>query len=145
LFPRAKIYAFEPDPRALMKFKHNIRDPRVQLIEAAVGSYDGKGEFHVSSGLPPGLGADEKAQFPFGWDLSGSLKAPKTHKHVWPWCKFERTITIPVMRLDTWARQNRVDAIDFIWADTQGAEGDLIEGGRKTLTKSRYFYTEYSN
>src|SRR5438093_3389986 len=72
LFPRAKIYAFEPDPRALMKFKHNIRDPRVQLIEAAVGSYDGKGEFHVSSGLPPGLGADEKAQFPFGWDLSGS-------------------------------------------------------------------------
>ncbi len=33
--------------------------------------------------------------------------------------------------------------VDFIWADTQGAEADLIEGGRETLRRTRYFYTEY--
>jgi hypothetical protein len=33
--------------------------------------------------------------------------------------------------------------VDFVWADTQGAEGDLIKGGINTLNKSRYFFTEY--
>ena len=27
----------------------------------------------------------------------------------------------------------------------QGAEGDLIKGGRETLANTRYFYTEYNN
>ena len=48
-------------------------------------------------------------------------------------------------RLDTWAAEQAVDSIDFIWADVQGAEVDLIKGGRATLGKTRYFYTEYSN
>ena len=36
-------------------------------------------------------------------------------------------------------------AIDLIWADVQGAEGDLIEGGRQALARTRYFYTEYDD
>jgi hypothetical protein len=47
--------------------------------------------------------------------------------------------------LDTWAQQQGIGAIDLIWADVQGAEGDLIAGGKATLAKTRYFYTEYSN
>ncbi|MCY4315169.1 MAG: FkbM family methyltransferase, partial [Roseovarius sp.] len=38
-----------------------------------------------------------------------------------------------------------ISKIDFLWADVQGAEGDLIEGARETLRKNEYFYTEYSN
>ena len=35
--------------------------------------------------------------------------------------------------------------IDFIWADVQGAEDFLIEGGKNTFkNKVRFFYTEYS-
>jgi 2-O-methyltransferase len=34
---------------------------------------------------------------------------------------------------------------DFIWADVQGAESDLVEGAARFLRSSRYFYTEYSN
>jgi hypothetical protein len=41
--------------------------------------------------------------------------------------------------------EQAVDSIDFIWADVQGAEVDLINGGRATLSNTRYFYTEYSN
>ena len=36
-------------------------------------------------------------------------------------------------------------AIDLIWADVQGAEADLIEGGTEALRRTRYFYTEYNN
>ena len=37
------------------------------------------------------------------------------------------------------------EIVDFIWADLQGAEGDLVAGGQATLAKTRYLYAEYSN
>jgi FkbM family methyltransferase len=144
LFPDAKIFAFEPDPRALARFKANVSDPRVRF-EAAVGANEGEAEFHVSSGLPPAAPPELEVHYPQGWDQSGSLRAPKTHRIVWPWCKFESKITVPVWRLDSWARQHEIDHIDFIWADVQGAEGDLIAGAQATLARTRYLYTEYSN
>jgi len=145
LFPDAKLYAFEPDPRALAKFKANIIDPRVRLFEMAIGAIDGETKFHSSSGLPPDINPVDAARYPQGWDQSGSLRAPKTHKTVWPWCKFESTVTVNVRRLDTWARENGINAVDFIWADMQGAEGDLISGGQTTLSHTRFLYTEYSD
>ena len=39
----------------------------------------------------------------------------------------------------------KIESIDFIWADVQGAEENLILGGRETINKSHYFYTEYSD
>ena len=145
LFPNATVFAFEPDPRALQKFKTNVTDPRVRLFEMAIGATDGHAEFHVSSGVPPAASADFTSQFPQGWDQSSSLRAPKTHSVFWPWCKFESKITVPVKRLDSWARDHGVDHLDLVWADMQGAEGDLIAGGPATLAKTRYLYTEYSN
>src|SRR3978361_1302916 len=41
LFPKARIYAFEPDPRALSKFKLRIADhPSDTLSELAIGAQD---------------------------------------------------------------------------------------------------------
>jgi hypothetical protein len=51
---------------------------------------------------------------------------------------------VAVKRLDTWAKDRGVTAVDFIWADIHGAEGDLIVGGRDTLANTHYLYTEYS-
>jgi 2-O-methyltransferase len=146
MFPSAVIYAFEPDVRAIAKFRANIRNPRVRLFEMAIGAADGEAEFHVSSGLPPGTSATDAARtYPQGWDQSGSLHAPKTHTAKWPWCKFDRTIPVAVRSLDSWAQEHGVVSVDFIWADIQGAEGDLVRGGMTTLARTRYLYTEYSN
>lgn len=145
-FANATIYAFEPDPRALEKFSANIKDPRVHLFKMAVGAVDGEAKFHVSSGLPPGIDpVGAAAVYPRGWDQSGSLRAPKTHKERWPWCRCDSIMNVAVCRLDTWARENGIGTIDFIWADTQGAEGDLISGGQAALARTRYLYLEYSN
>ena len=38
-----------------------------------------------------------------------------------------------------------MEDIDFIWADVQGAEGDMIRGGQRALAKTRFLYTEYCN
>ena len=144
-FPQAAIHAFEPDPRAIAKFRERVRDPRVFLHEMAIAAVDGTAPFHVSSGLPPSIPSERLSDYPQGWDQSGSLLAPKNHLTRTPWCQFNDTISVTTRTLDSWAREQEIDAVDFIWADTQGAEGSLIQGGRELLARTRYLYTEYSN
>lgn len=145
-YPQANIYAFEPEPRAIAKFRQRGEHPRLRFYETAVGAHDGRALFHASGGdLPPDATPEHRALYREGWDKSGSLHAPKGHTKIWPWVTFEKTIEVPVVRLDTWAKAEGVGDVDLIWADVQGAEGDLIAGGRETLQRTRWFYTEYSD
>jgi 2-O-methyltransferase len=137
--PRATIYAFEPDPRAIAKFRAAVTHPSVHLYECAIGAVNGTISFHQSSG------AEELADYSKGWDQSGSIRRPNSHLKVWPWVKFEKQITVPIMTLDAWSELHQVSKADFIWADVQGAESDLVDGAARFLHSSRYFYTEYSN
>lgn len=57
---------------------------------------------------------------------------------------FEET-EVDCCRFDTYYKKVNPGVVDFIWADLQGAEGDLIDGGQIALTNTRYLYTEYSN
>lgn len=142
LFSNATIYAFEPDPRARARFTAAVQDPRVTLFDLAISDTNGEIDFHMSSGAPSAAVA---AQLPDGWDLSGSIRKPTGHLESLPWCTFDHRITVKTLTLDTWCRNEGIEAIDFIWADVQGAEGDLIRGGRTALAKTRYLYTEYSD
>jgi len=40
------------------------------------------------------------------------------------------------MRLDTFATQNKISRVDFLWADVQGAEKDLLLGGVEIFAKT---------
>jgi FkbM family methyltransferase len=142
LFKRATIYAFEPDPRARARFTAAVQDPRVTLFDVAISDTDGEIDFHMSSGAPS---ADVAAQLPEGWDLSGSIRKPTGHLDMLPWCTFDQHIKVKTLTLDAWCRAAGVEAIDFIWADLQGAEGDMIRGGQSALANTRYLYTEYSD
>jgi 2-O-methyltransferase len=137
--PRATIHAFEPDPRAIAKFRAAIEHPRVHLYECAIGAVNGTVSFHQSSG------AEDQPDYSEGWDLSGSIRRPNSHLTIWPWVRFEKQITVPIMTLDTWSQMHQIANADFIWADVQGAESDLVEGAARFLRSARYFYTEYSN
>ena len=140
-FPNAKIFAFEPDPRAIAKFRSSVVASNVSLFEIALGAKDGLASFHMSDGVKRG----REEMSVNGWDKSGSLLPPKTVTDAWPWLQFNRKIDVQVVRLDTWAAQHNISHVDFLWADVQGGEGDLIRGGNETLTKTDFFYTEYSN
>jgi len=137
--PNATIYAFEPDQRAIAKFRSVIKHPHVHLYECAIGAKNGTISFNQSSG------AEDQPGYGEGWDQSGSIRRPKGHLTQYPWVKFEEQITVPIMTLDTWSEQHKVAKADFVWADVQGAESDLVQGGARFLSASRYFYTEYSN
>jgi len=142
LLPQAHIYCFEPDARAQQRFAMNVRSDRVRLYPFALGAADGMAKFFSSNGAPSKEWAE---RLPDGWDLSGSIRAPKEHKELHPWCEFDDSKTVQVRSLDSWAAQEGLGDVDFIWADVQGAEADLIKGGLHTLERTRYFYTEYSN
>lgn len=135
--PHAIVYCFEPDPRAIAKFKAMIQHPHVHLIAAAVGANSGFVMFNQSSGA--------EHIDPAGWDHSGSIRKPKSHLQVFPGVKFEKQIPVPLIKLDDWTEENQVGDVDFIWADVQGAESDLILGAQETLKRTRYFYTEFSD
>jgi FkbM family methyltransferase len=137
--PGATIFAFEPEPRAIAKFRDVIANPNVHLYECAIGAVNGTISFHQSSG------GEHLPEYGEGWDQSGSIRRPNSHLKVWPWVKFEKQITVPITTLDAWSEQHQISKADFIWADVQGAESDLVEGAAQFLKSSRYFYTEYSN
>jgi len=50
---------------------------------------------------------------------------------------------VMTLKLDTWTKENSIGSIDFVWADVQGAEKELIEGAVNTLPMVNYFFTEY--
>ena len=137
--PGATIFAFEPDPRAIAKFRASITSANVHLYECAIGAVSGTITFNQSSG------AEHLPEYRNGWDQSGSIRRPKSHLQVWPWVRFETQIDVPITTLDIWSEQHQLSRADFVWADVQGAESDLIDGATRFLRSSRYFYTEYSN
>lgn len=113
LFKNVKIYAFEPDPRAQSYFRRNVQDDRVKLFDLAISSIDGETEFHMSNGFPS---PDWEASLPRGWDRSSSIRNPKAHLDIWPWCTFDECIKVQTTTLDTWCDKEGVESIDLIWS-----------------------------
>jgi 2-O-methyltransferase len=126
--PGVTIHAFEPDPR-----NHQPPRPNVTLRRAAIADRDGSGSLILSE---KGWGQE--------WTLSSSIKRPKNHLSRYP-VTFGEAVEVEFITLDTFYRRQGLDFVDFIWADIQGAEGEMIRGGRDCLTRTRYLYTGYSD
>jgi 2-O-methyltransferase len=126
--PGVRIHAFEPDPR-------NAQPPRpnVTVHHAAVSERDGRGPLILSQ---EGWGQR--------WTHSSSLRRPKNHLRRFP-VTFGDAVDVQLVTLDTFAREQGIELVDFVWANVQGAEGDVVRGGLATLRNTRYLYTEYSN
>ncbi|WFU39831.1 FkbM family methyltransferase [Bradyrhizobium sp. CB82] len=137
LRPEARLYCFEPDPRAVVRFKKNLHSAldKVRLFEIAISDRNGKIDFHPSNG-------DGEVE---EWDLSGSIRRPKNHLAEYEWVRFDKPISVETRRLDDWTSEVSVDKIDLIWMDVQGAESDVIAGGKRALSNTRFIYTEYSD
>ena len=138
-FSDIQLHCFEPDPRSVKIHQNTVKDARCQLHPIAISDVDGEAEFYQSTG------PDETGECS-DWLQSSSLKTPKNHLEVYPWCKFkENTVKVPTRSLDSWFAEQDIDQIDLIWADVQGAEENLIKGALKTLSHTKYFYTEYED
>ncbi|MEO8380958.1 MAG: FkbM family methyltransferase, partial [Acidobacteriota bacterium] len=126
--PGVTLHAFEPDPR-----NDQPTRPNVTLHRAAIADVDGRSGFVLSA-----------AGWGQVWTHSSSLKRPKHHLTRYP-VTFGETIEVETVALDSAARRLGLDTVDFIWADIQGAEGEMVRGGLDLLRRTRYLFTEYSD
>jgi FkbM family methyltransferase len=143
MFEHPMIYCFEPDPRAIERFKKLVgQRSNINLFEIALSDHDGDITFYQSGG-----NRNEKysEKMPKGWDASGSIRKPKDHLKLVPWVTFNQGITVKTNTLDAWCEEQGIDIIDFIWIDVQGAELDIFHGGKNAISRTRFIYTEYSN
>ena len=143
IFKNPKVYCFEPDPRAIARFRAKVaRHPNINLFDIALCDHDGEVEFFQSNGYRT---QEAKTCLPEGWDLSGSIRQPKEHRVVHPWVTFDQKLVVMASTLDTWCEKHGIGSIDLIWMDVQGAEIDVFRGGMNALTRTRFIYTEYCN
>lgn len=135
-----EFHSFEPSPDLTNAFlSRNLQHfPNLKFVPAAVGAKDGVVDFYLSSGEE-----SRDGHFKQSFYGSSSIKEPDKCSVYWPDMKF-RKIQSKCYRLDTYCAEQKMGKIDFIWADVQGAERDLIEGGTKALSNTRFFYTEIS-
>jgi len=126
--PGVRIFAVEPDPR-----NHQPERPNLFVDQAAISDFNGQGLLTLSK---EGWGKE--------WTFSSSIKEPLNHLqryHV----TFGESVPVQMITLDSFCEQHGIGVIDFILADVQGAEAEMIRGGRKTLARTRYLFTEYSD
>jgi FkbM family methyltransferase len=142
-FERPTIYCFEPDRRAIRRFRANLgRRSNIQLFEMALSDHAGKIDFYPSGGSGDGKTTPPS---PGEWDYSGSIRRPKEHLDVYPSVTFDSVTKIEATTLDLWRREREVEVIDLLWMDVQGAEMDVFRGAAESLKRTRYIFTEYSN
>ncbi len=130
-----QLHCFEPDPRPRERFPMKVDDKRCTLWPFAIAAADGEVSFHPSGGQ------NRNSWLP-DWDLSGSIRKPTGHLQFSSWVTFKDPIKVPARSLDSWTREQELQRIDLIWADLQGAEVDMIEGGTRTMKMTRYLFTE---
>ena len=120
-----QVIAFEPDNAAAKAFRARLAGhQRVVLHELALGNLDGPVQWYTSSNN----------------HMSSSMRRPTEHLKRYPNIKFGEPTTVQCAKLD-----NFNDIFDFAWIDCQGAQRDVIAGGRRTLDATKYIYIEIHN
>jgi len=130
-----EIHCFEPEPKNISIGVKRIPVRTGKLFRGVLSDIDGFVEFNRSR-------TDNEADL----CLSGSILPPKEHLNRWPSIIFDNKIKVKSTTMDHYCHLNGVSHIDFIWADVQGAELQMVRGGVQILRENvRYLYTEYSN
>jgi autotransporter strand-loop-strand O-heptosyltransferase len=127
-----KYFAVEPDPRHIFQLICNV--PQARIIQTAIADYTGEIDFNLSN-------SDDGIN-----DHSSSILKPKEHLKMHPQVKFDKTIKVPCMTLDDLVKKENIDHINLLFVDIQGAEKNLIEGGKEILKKTDWIFIEsYEN
>lgn len=129
-WPGATIHAFEPVSHLFAQLEANTAQfANVRRYLCALGTKLGLAQMYVSSGTSDG---------------SSSLLLPTGHIDVHPDVYFNHSQIVEVSTIASWAAQNGVERIDFMWLDMQGAEMDALMHAGKILDTVTLIQAEVS-
>jgi FkbM family methyltransferase len=143
IFPLASIFVFEPLPKNQKLVLENIekyKSTRIQLVSMAASDADGSTEFYVSSGHP-------NPSSEFDWDFgnkSSSLLAPQENSNP-AWLQFNEKIEVQTITLDTFLKKNKINEVDFVHMDVQGAELKVLSGAKDFIHTIKAIWLEVAD
>ena len=120
LFKEPTIYAFEPFLASFEKLKKNTSGfNNINIFNTAIGNISGQVDFHVNnfSATNSILPTHPDSNINWGKGMLDTIE----------------TIKINSLILDDFIEQNKIDKIDILKLDTQGAEYNIIEGALKSI------------
>jgi FkbM family methyltransferase len=144
-FPLARIYAFEPLPGNQRLVRANLAKYGVEnaeLVPLALSDRAGEAVFHVSSGRPKEEFAGKDWNY---GNKSSSLLAPAGDAPMHGWIEFKEKITVQTDTLDNFCLGRKIERIDFIHMDVQGAEKLVLAGAGRMLPHVSAVWLEVSD
>lgn len=143
LFPFSNIYIFEPLPlnqELILKNISKYQAINVKLVPNAVSDKDEMSEFYVSSGHPENMQNDENWNF---GNKSSSLLKPDENNMI-EWLKFKQKIKVQSIRLKNFLKETKINVVDFVHMDVQGAELKVLKGAKEYLGQIKAIWLEVS-
>ena len=143
LFPHAAFHVFEPHPDNFEITKNNLSkflNTEYKLSKLGVSNEEKEMTFYLSSGQPP----ESDVNWDYG-NKSSSLLEPCDVNKKYEWLKFKKQIKIQTLRLDNYLKSEKVDCIDYIHMDIQGAEMMALVGLGTDISKVKSIFLEVSN
>lgn len=143
IFPFACIYVFEPLPKNQQLVVENIdkyQPNKIELVPMAASDEDGSTQFFVSSGHP-----DPNAEY--DWDFgnkSSSLLAPQENNNP-SWLQFNEKIEVQTISLNTFLSNNKINEVDFVHMDVQGAELKVLSGAKEYIQNIKAIWLEVAD
>ena len=126
--PASRVYAFEPLPRAIRRFRENLIENKidnVELIECAVGASPGEAPFYchpdTSRGIPSSSGLSN-VFFELPYYVNDGVR-PR--------------MTAQVIRLDDFVKERQIARVDLVKIDTETTEPDVLRGMSAILKRDR--------
>lgn len=130
IWPKAKIFAFEPVPSLFMQLEEKTRAvENIHCYPLALAEFSGSTMMYISSGASDG---------------SSSLMLPKEHLTEHPNVTFLEKLQVETTTLDEWAHEQGIHHIDLLWLDIQGQELAVLKASPRVLRSICAIYTEVS-
>lgn len=114
LFPKSKIFAFEPIPTTFQCLENNFRDDRrTKVFNLALGDLNGKGKMN--------------------FDKQNSAVSQITSNG---------KIEVEIKTLDSIVKEEKIKNISLLKVDTETFEAHVLRGAPNTLSKTNYLLIE---
>ena len=133
IWPNARIIAFEPDPYTFSLLVENVANAQltnVELHNLAFNSYNGTALFNIC------LGPNNNEP---AYSYASSLLPLKKGMEVY--CKGPQ-IEVPCVTLDTWCKDNLIQALDVLHLELEGAEYNVLKNAPRILKNVKILYVK---